>query len=64
MKHLQLQKKKIADIIIKTPENAVGLTTNELAKYSETSPASVVRFAKKIGYSSYGEMKIELRKKY
>lgn len=52
--------KKIADIIIKTPENAVGLTTNELAKYSETSPASVVRFAKKIGYSSYGEMKIEL----
>lgn len=52
--------KKIADIISNDPEVSIGLTTHELAKYSGTSPASVVRFAKKIGFDSYGDMKIEL----
>lgn len=52
--------KKIADIISNEPEVSIGLTTHELAKHSGTSPASVVRFAKKIGFDSYGDMKIEL----
>lgn len=52
--------KKIADIIAQEPEQSIGLTTYELAQYSNTSPASVVRFAKKIGFDSYGDMKIEL----
>lgn len=52
--------KKIADTISNEPEMSIGLTTYELAKYSTTSPASVVRFAKKIGFDSYGDMKIEL----
>lgn len=52
--------RKIADIIVSEPEVAIGLTTHELAKHSGTSPASVVRFAKKIGFGSYGDMKIEL----
>lgn len=52
--------KKIADIISNEPETCIGLTTYELAQYSNTSPASVVRFAKKIGFESYGTMKITL----
>lgn len=52
--------RKIADIISKDPEKSVGLTTQELGEVSGTSPASVVRFAKKIGFDSYGDMKIEL----
>lgn len=52
--------KKIADIIANEPETCIGFTSHELAKYSHTSPASVVRFAKKIGFDSYGDMKIEL----
>lgn len=52
--------KKIADMIAKEPEKAISYTANELAESSQTSPASVVRFAKKIGFDSYGDMKIEL----
>lgn len=52
--------KKIANVISDEPEKTIGFTIHELAKYSETSPASVVRFAKKVGFDSYGDMKIEL----
>ncbi|NLI90150.1 MAG: MurR/RpiR family transcriptional regulator [Epulopiscium sp.] len=52
--------KKIANVISNEPEHVIGLTIHELAKYSDTSPASVARFAKRIGFDSYGDMKIEL----
>ena len=57
---LTSSEQKIADYIISNPLEAIELTAEKLAEKSNTSPATVVRFAKKIGYDSLNEMKIGL----
>ncbi|MBC8590053.1 MurR/RpiR family transcriptional regulator [Wansuia hejianensis] len=53
---------RIADYIIENKEEVCNLTTGELAEITETSPASVIRFAKKLGYSGFQELKIAIAK--
>ncbi len=53
---------KIADYIIENPEEVSQLTAEKLAANTSTSPASVVRFSKKIGYEGYQDLKIALAK--
>ncbi|TDT50946.1 MurR/RpiR family transcriptional regulator [Fonticella tunisiensis] len=52
--------KKIAEYIIENPSEIYKLSTSELAELTKTSTASVVRFAKKLGYEGFQELKIEL----
>ena len=52
--------RRIADVISKDPEEIISLSITELAKKSETSESSVVRFCKSIGYKGYYELKIAL----
>lgn len=58
--NLTNSEKKIADTILNGNYNIITMTTAELAKVSETSSASVIRFCKSIGVSSYTELKILL----
>lgn len=52
--------RKIADYILTHPQDIIRMSVQELAKKSETSPAAIVRFSKKVGYDGYPSLKIEL----
>ena len=52
--------KKIAESVLKSPEQCIHMTVMEFAEYCSTSEASIVRFCKSIGYSGFHEMKIYL----
>lgn len=58
--HLSKIEKKIADYILRNPEEVKELTTYEVAKICNTSQASIVRFAKKMGFSGYPAFKLSL----
>ena len=45
--------KAIADYIIANPTDAFSLNASELAERTQSSPATVGRFSKKIGFDSY-----------
>lgn len=52
--------KKIADFLMSTPQNKMPFYIKELAQKCETSEASVVRFAKRLGYDGYQQLKIAI----
>ncbi|MGM0122798.1 hypothetical protein IGI37_000164 [Enterococcus sp. AZ194] len=52
--------KKIADYMLHFPEEVIKQTASEIGEASNVSPASVVRFVKKIGYVGLDEMKVQL----
>ena len=53
---------KIADYIIEFTDEVYNMTSEELAKATKTSPASIIRFSKKLGYEGFQELKIALAK--
>ncbi|RCW61037.1 MULTISPECIES: MurR/RpiR family transcriptional regulator [Halanaerobium] len=53
---------KIANYILKNKEKVTQLSVNQLAQAADSSPASVVRFCKKINYKGYQDFKIALIK--
>lgn len=54
--------KKIADYINENKDLVSKLSVSELAEKSNVSSASIVRFSRKLGYSGFGELKIEVAK--
>lgn len=54
--------KRIADYILKDPTRLLSLTANEIASNSETSPASVTRFSKQLGFDSWEELNYPLQR--
>ena len=54
--------KKIADYINENKYLISKLSVSELAENSNVSSASIVRFSRKLGYSGFGELKIEIAK--
>ena len=50
--------KKVADWIVKEPEAVVGLSIIELADVTGASEATIARFARRLGYGGFQEMKI------
>lgn len=54
--------KKLADYIIDNLDTVSNLSASELANYAETSPASVIRFSRKLGYEGFQELKISVAK--
>lgn len=50
--------KKVADWILKEPEAVVGLTIIELSDATGASEATIARFARRLGYAGFQEMKI------
>ena len=54
--------KKVADYIIENPNNILPLFITELSNICGASTASIVRFAKKLGYDGYHQLKFALAK--
>lgn len=54
--------KKLANYIIGNLDTISNLSTAELADYAGTSPSSVIRFSRKLGYEGFGELKISIAK--
>mgnify|MGYP003762404703 FL=1 len=52
--------KKVADYILKNPAKIVHLSVSEMAEVCGVSEATVVRFAKNLGYDGFHAMKIFL----
>ena len=52
--------KKIADFLLSTPTQEMPLYITDLAKLCQTSEATVVRFAKRLGYDGYQQLKIAI----
>lgn len=53
---------KIADYILKNKEDVIRMSAQELAEEVASSAAAIIRFSKKIGYSGFTELKLELAK--
>lgn len=54
--------KKLAGIVLEHGDQVVNLAASDLAEMSETSPASVIRFVKKLGFEGLQDFKITLAK--
>ncbi|SHK71157.1 transcriptional regulator, RpiR family [Clostridium cavendishii DSM 21758] len=54
--------KKIAEYVLNNPGDVYKFSANQLGMVTETSAASVVRFAKKLGFDGLQEFKIALAK--
>ncbi|WP_334333288.1 MurR/RpiR family transcriptional regulator [Companilactobacillus sp. HBUAS59544] len=52
--------KDIADYLLKHPQNSSALTITDLAKETNSSISSISRFAKKLGFNNFQELKINL----
>lgn len=52
--------KKIADFLMQNPDNILPLYITELAEKCGTSEATIVRFAKRLGYEGYQQLKIAI----
>ncbi len=55
---------KIADFILNNPQDFLDKTASQLASLTETSPAAIIRFSRKIGFDGYSDMKVGLAKFY
>lgn len=53
---------KIANYILEYTEEVIHLSSQMLAKKVDSSPASLIRFSRKIGYSGFSNLKLELAK--
>ena len=57
---LSKAEKKIADFLMSAPQNAIPLYITDMAKACNTSEATIVRFAKKLGFNGYPQLKIAI----
>jgi DNA-binding MurR/RpiR family transcriptional regulator len=52
--------KKVADWLIAHPGDNLPMSISELAELCEISESTIVRFARRMGFSGYGELKISV----
>lgn len=50
--------RKVADYVLREPTRTLHYNVSELARQSETSQAAVVRFCKRVGFSSFSVFKL------
>lgn len=53
---------KLANFVLENMEEIPTMTSNALAEASETSPATVVRFSRKMGFQKFSEFKLAISK--
>ena len=54
--------KKVADYLLDHPDAAVEMSVAALAGECSTSQATIIRFCKKVGFSGFHQLKIEMAK--
>lgn len=64
MGDLSRAEKRVAQYILNNTETAVALNISDLAKASDTSEATVVRFSKRLGYEGYYQMHLLLSRDF
>jgi RpiR family transcriptional regulator, carbohydrate utilization regulator len=52
--------KRVAEFILKNPEQVVALNVSDIAEQSGVSDATVIRLCKHLGYTGYYQMKLQL----
>lgn len=57
---LVASERRVAETILADPKSIIGLTAVQLASRASTSAATVIRFARSIGFSGYQDMAISL----
>ena len=57
---LRPAEKRVAQVILSDPREAVHYSITQLAEKAEVSDATVVKFCKRLGYKGYQEFKIML----
>ena len=60
MSSLTRSEQIIADYILQNQEQVCNMTALELARNTSTSPATIVRFCRSIGYDGYNDLKTSL----
>lgn len=58
------QEQALANYILENPECIIEYNAKELAKLTYTSSSTIVRFAKKLGFSGYPAMQMQYTKEY
>ncbi|MDR4932733.1 hypothetical protein RF371_02585 [Companilactobacillus paralimentarius] len=58
--HMSVTDKKIAQVILKKPQDVVDYTISQLAIEAEVSEASVSRFCKSLGIDGFHQLKTRL----
>lgn len=53
---------EIADYIIEHQSDVLSASVQKMAELTQTSPAAIIRFSKKIGFTGFPQLKIELAK--
>ena len=61
-KNFTTTEQKIANYILNNVNEAMYTSTQELACKTDTSPAAVIRFSKRMGYAGFRELKVDLAK--
>ena len=59
-KHFTANERKIADLLLKNPIDFLDTTTAQIGEKTQTSSAAVVRFAKKLGYTGFPALRLDI----
>lgn len=59
-KNFTASERKIANFFLEKPQLAIDATAGKIGKLTSTSSSAVVRFAKKLGYSGFPAMKLDI----
>ena len=59
-KNFTASERKIANFFLEKPQLAIDATAEKIGKLTQTSSSAVVRFAKKLGYSGFPAMKLDI----
>ena len=59
---LSPSERKVAEYLINHPVEAVGFNITKLAQKANTSTAAIIRFANRIGYKGYSDLRLHLAK--
>lgn len=54
------QEKKIADYLLKKPSSVLSMNVAQLAKVTQTSAATISRFVRRLNFTGYNELKLQL----
>ncbi len=57
---LRVSEKKVADYVLKNPQEILEISMLELASKAGTSEPSIMRFIRSIGYSGYNDLKLHI----
>ncbi|WP_054716386.1 MurR/RpiR family transcriptional regulator [Lacticaseibacillus manihotivorans] len=57
---LTAAEKRLADYLLAEPQQVLGMSVKALAEATDTSPASVSRFCRRLRFPGYNELKIQL----